>query len=258
MATLQAGAHACRSPERLHGRRERRRKPAVPAAPEEGAEEHAVSLFSFFRKKAAGQEKPEPAPAKEQTKPESEPKPAKDFNWFMRRLLLAAEAAGWNKGVAPDPELVALAGQTCVKIEKRICEVCREAGDASTGNVIQHLPRVCFLAGIVSAWHMARNRRVVEAAGLYWTITHEIGIEHAEQYALWLMGLTDGEGTATPKGLDLAAFARKQAEDATYDLAEVLVRRSDEEFSAAMAAAMEAMFIGGTLVGASLMPGARP
>nr|MCR5257874.1 hypothetical protein [Desulfovibrio sp.] len=70
--------------------------------------------------------------------------------------------------------------------------------------------------------------------------------------------LTDGEGTATQKGQELATFARKQAEDVAYDLAEVLVRRSDEEFATAMATAREAMFIGGTLVGASLMPEARP
>ncbi|MCR5260178.1 MAG: hypothetical protein K6E40_18800, partial [Desulfovibrio sp.] len=61
-----------------------------------------------------------------------------------------------------------------------------------------------------------------------------------------------------PKGQELVSFARKQAEDVTYDLAEVLVRRSDQEFSATMVTAMEAMFIGGTLVGASLMPKARP
>nr|MCR5258670.1 hypothetical protein [Desulfovibrio sp.] len=71
-----------------------------------------MSFFSFFRKKDSGREdprheKPVPAPAKEQTEPKPDPRPAKDFNWFMRRLLQNAEATGWSKGVAPDPELVA-------------------------------------------------------------------------------------------------------------------------------------------------------
>jgi hypothetical protein len=220
-----------------------------------------MSLFSFFRKKNAVQEevlaeRPAPRPVQEQAKPA--PRPAKDFNWFLRRLLQKAEDEGWNKGVPPDPELVALAAGTCLQIEKRICEVCREAGDGSTASVMRHVPRICFLAGIVSSWHMARNRNAVHALGLYWTITHEIGIEHAEQYALFLMGLDDGRGTPAPKGRELATFARRQAEDAAADLAEFLLERSDGEFAAAMAEAREAMFIGGTLVGASLMPGARP
>ncbi len=46
---------------------------------------------------------------------------------------------------------------------KRIDEVSRNAGDSSTGSVMQHVPRVGLLAGIVSSWQAARNRRAVEA-----------------------------------------------------------------------------------------------
>ena len=84
---------------------------------------------------------------------------------------------------------------------KRIDEVSRDADDSSTASVMQHVPRVCFLADIVSSRQAARNRRTGEAAGLCWTITHDIGIEHAEPYALWLMGLTDGEERPGAGGL---------------------------------------------------------
>ena len=56
-----------------------------------------MSLFSFFRKKDAGSEealaeRPDPRPVQEQAKPD--PRPAKDFNWFLRRLLQKAEDEG--------------------------------------------------------------------------------------------------------------------------------------------------------------------
>ena len=84
---------------------------------------------------------------------------------------------------------------------KRIDEVSRDADDSSTASVMQHVPRVCFLADIVSSRQAARNRRTGEAAGLCWTIAHEIGIKHAEPFALWLMDLTDGEERPGAGGL---------------------------------------------------------
>ncbi len=222
-----------------------------------------MSFFSFFRKKAAGpkearQEKPGPAPAKERAKPKPVLPVAKDFNWFLRRLLQNAEAAGWNKGTVPNVDLVVRAEETSGQVEKRIFAACREAGDSDAGSIMRHIASACFFAGIVSCWHWDRNEKVVEAAGMYWTITHESPIERVEQYALFLMGLDDGRGTPTPKGRDLSAFAGKEAEDAAQELLDVLAMQGKEAFAAALAEAREAMFVGGTIVGASLMPGARP
>ncbi len=219
-----------------------------------------MPLFSFFRKKdarrkEARQSNPGSGPAQG---PETPAPTAKDFNWFLRRLLLNAEAAGWNKGTVPNAALVQLAGETSGRIEKRIFAACQEAGVSDADSIMRRIAGACFFAGIVSCWHWDRNRKAVEAAGLYWTITHESPIERAEPYALFLMGLDDGRGVPTAKGRELAAFAGKEAQDAAHELHAILVQQGRDEFAATLAAAREAMFVAGTIAGDALMPEARP
>ncbi|MCR5258643.1 MAG: hypothetical protein K6E40_10865 [Desulfovibrio sp.] len=200
-----------------------------------------MSLFSFFKRKAR--------PAK------------KDFDWFFARLLSQAGEAGWNDGYPlPDVDLVFLAEKTSLQFEKDVCEACRKAGmsDGDADAVLLRIMRTCFFAGIAAWRHWNRNRRAGKRAGMYRTIVRESPVERMEPHALFLAGLADRRGKPTPKGRDLAAFAGKTAEDVANELADVLARQGREAFDAAMAEAREAMFVGGTIVGAVIMPKARP
>ncbi len=201
---------------------------------EGGAEEVAMSFFSFFSKKAR--------PAK------------KDFDWFFARLLSLAEEEGWNNGALPNVDLVLLAGETSLQIEKGICPACLEAGGRETDEFMRRIARTCFFAGVAAWWHWNRNRKAVKAAGMYRTITHEAGIGGAEWHALLLMRLADKKGKATPQGRKLSAFATRLAEDMANELATVLAGQDKEAFATAMAEAGEAIFVGGTIVGATIMP----
>ena len=89
---------------------------------------------------------------------------------------------------------------------------------------------------------------------MYRTITHEAGIGGAEWHALLLMRLADKKGKATPQGRKLSAFATRLAEDMANELATVLAGQDKEAFATAMAEAGEAIFVGGTIVGATIMP----
>ncbi len=194
-----------------------------------------MSLFSFFRKKA----------------------PKKDFDWFFARLLSQAEEDGWNDGhPLPDVDLVMIAEETSRQIEKGVCEACRKEGmsDGDADAVLLRIMRTCFFAGIAAWRHLRQDRKAGKAAGMYRTITHEAGVGHA----LFLMGLADRRGKPTPKGRALAAFAEKATADVASELSDVLARQGREAFDAAMAEAREAMFVGGTIVGAGLMPKAKP
>ncbi|MCR5258141.1 MAG: hypothetical protein K6E40_08295 [Desulfovibrio sp.] len=228
-----------RDRKRIPERRAHRRRPAVPAAPDDGAEESPISLFSFFRKKAR--------PAK------------KDFDWFLARLLSQAEEDGWNDGhPLPDVDLVLIAEETSRQIEKGVCEACRKEGmsDSDADAVLFRIMRTCFFAGIAAWRHW--NRKDARATGMYRTITHEAGVGRMDRHELFLMGLADRRGAPTPRGRALAAFAGKAAEDAANELAGVLEQHGKGAFATAKAEAREAMFVGGTIVGAGLMPKVKP
>ncbi|MCR5258108.1 MAG: hypothetical protein K6E40_08115 [Desulfovibrio sp.] len=196
-----------------------------------------MSLFSFFKRKAK--------PAK------------KDFDWFFARLLSQAEEDGWNDGhPLPDVDLVLIAEETSRHIETGVCEACRKEGlrDSDADVVLFRIMRTCFFAGVTAWRHLRQDRNAGKVAGMSRKITHETDVRRA----LFLMGLADRRGTPTPKGRALMAFAEKAAEDVASELAGVLAMQGKEAFDAAMAEAREAMFVGGTIVGAGLMPETKP
>lgn len=209
-----------------------------------------MSFFSFFRKKEKKKE--------EQKEDGKEFKSVKDYEYFLEELVCRAKGSGWIKSTEINEELVGLAQETCLHVEKRMYAKCREAGDSSTVNVMYYVIKTCYWAGIISCWHYARNKPAINALGLYRAITSESEIECAEHYALYLMNMNKGRGRRTPEGENLAAFIKNQAEELKEELVGILLQCSGEEFDAALAAARKAMFVCGTIVGSSLMPSARP
>ena len=200
-----------------------------------------MSLFSFFKRKSMP--------------------PKKDFDWFFAKLLSQAEEDGWNDGhPLPDVDLVCIAEETSRHIEKGVCEACREEGmsDSDADAVLLRIMRTCFFAGIAAWRHLRQARKAGKAGGMHRRIAHEAGVGRMDRRALFLMGLADRRGAPTPRGRSLAAFAEKAAEDAASELSDVLARQGKDAFATARAEAREAMFVGGTIVGAGLMPKEMP
>ena len=89
---------------------------------------------------------------------------------LLRRLTEEAEDAGCLLDGALGRELAARAPPAACA---SIAEALQDAGAGDADGDARRILGTCFFAGIVSCWHWIRNRRVVEATGMSWTITHE-------------------------------------------------------------------------------------